>query len=182
MLDGDYQHMTIIKHFKNITFGSRPGYPKKNNVSTEEVLYFLKEQNGENITKIISLLDTESARKYYEQNLYQIYQQEAEKGVLQYKSFPMPRFSFPQENNEPNFRGFTDFLNSLYKSKWTEEPIYMHCSGGKGRCGVMISGLLLREGLSLSDAIKETKTIANLRDDGQEQFIKNWYHYEQNNK
>lgn len=169
--------MKKIPEYNHLYFGHRPSYkPASKPPSSEnEVKEFLSDLFKQNIFKIVNLLDEQNYCTGYVKDLTSIYKEtEVINSSFKHREFPIPRFSYPQKNGKPDFFGLTKLIEELVLDEYDGRKTYIHCSGGRGRSGIIIACLLFLKTKDLELSLEKSKEIAHIRNDGQEQFVIAW--------
>ena len=81
-------------------------------------------------------------------------------------------------------RNHADILDVIDTARANEQPVYVHCWGGKGRTGTVVGCYLVRHGLALGeDALKEIKHLrrhdpkadeSSPENESQCNFVRSW--------
>jgi protein-tyrosine phosphatase len=103
----------------------------------------LEDLYQEGFRTIISLLDENEQRPYYEI------------GGIEARSFK--RYSIPiQDFAAPTLADFQTFIDIVIKSL-KKGKVLVHCQGGTGRTGTMAAAYWIKKGLSANEAIRKIR-------------------------
>jgi protein-tyrosine phosphatase len=74
---------------------------------------------------------------------------------VNYISYPIRDNNIP--NNPAEYLKFIDYVKCIIEELEYDEKVYIHCKGGHGRSGLVVSSLLcVLEGIKSRDSIKKT--------------------------
>lgn len=120
---------------EEIVYGAeRPGYPKES-VRLDLIMEWIRFMKDRGIKRVCCLL-TEDQLGYYDKDLLRIYRQEF--GIDNLCWTPVEDFHLPDVSTLKE-----KILPFLVNSVAKQEPVVVHCSGGMGRTGHVLSAWLV---------------------------------------
>ena len=104
----------------------------------------IQELKGLKIKLIISLLDDGENLEFG---------LDGEKSICEQNNIEFENLAI-KDMSVPGFERFVDCVNNVYLKLKQVEKLMIHCNHGQGRSGLFVAGILIRNGMSLKDALK----------------------------
>lgn len=166
---GDHPKASPINR---LFFSTRPGYHLGKKVPFQYIQKFSESLVQKGFTQILVLTTESKEIEYYGDSLVELYKNSIGQSI-DVKRFSIPRFSVPvDENNAEDHQGIKQVIDWLSEG-CVDGYKLVHCSGGRGRTGLVIGSMLREAGWSHIQALRAIHRGGHIRDDAQSEFVKN---------